>query len=111
MVLEVRHGNVVLDFTEAEITWPSLQIDVELHHSNLVLITKPGVLIDADELILNGGNSKVRSSRGPEVPAVLRVGLSGQVNHANMVARPPHRSFWDWLLRRPGRFARPAGRG
>jgi hypothetical protein len=110
MVLEIRHGNVVLDFTQAEITWPSLQIDIELHHSNLVLITKPGVLIDADELTLNGGNSKVRSPRGPEVPAVLRVALAGRVNHGNLVARPPHRSFWDWLRRRPHAHALPAGR-
>ena len=110
MVLEVRHGNVVLDFTEADITWPNLALDVELHHSNLTLITKPGILVDADELILNGGNTRVRSPRGPEVPAVLRIDLTGKVNHGNMVARAPRRSFWDWLRRRPQAYALPAGR-
>jgi hypothetical protein len=24
-------------------------------------------------------------------------------NHSNQVARPPRRTFWAWLLRRPGR--------
>jgi hypothetical protein len=111
MTVEVKHGNVFLDFTQADVTWPTLRLDVDLHHSNLVLITKPGILIDSDALTLQGGNSRIRSPRGPEAPPALRVDLAGQVRHSNVVARPPHRSFWSWLLRRPDRYALPAGRG
>jgi hypothetical protein len=112
MVIQVRHGNVVLDFTQAEITWPTLQLDIDLHHGNLVLKTRPGVIVDADDLTMQGGNARIRSPRGPEVPAVLRVGLSGRVRHGNMVARLPFRSFWDWLRRRPNPYvaALPSGR-
>ncbi|HEY2523241.1 MAG TPA: DUF1707 domain-containing protein [Streptosporangiaceae bacterium] len=110
MTVEVRHGNVILDFTEADVAWPTLQLDVDLHHSNLVLITKPGILIDADALTLESGNSRIRPPRGPEVPATLRVDLAGRVRHSNVVARAPHRSFWAWLLHRPPRSALPAAR-
>jgi hypothetical protein len=101
MTIKVRHGNVVLDFTQAEISWPTLQIEVELRHGNLVLITKPGIVVDAGDLVMHGGNARIRSPRGPEVPAVLRIDLSGVVAHGNMVARPRYRSFWDWLRGRP----------
>ena len=109
----VKHGNVILDLTQAEITRPTVQVDVELRHGNLILITRPGIFIDADDLVMRSGNARIRSPRGPEVPAVLRVDLAGTVHHGNMVARPPYRSFWDWLLRRPlpHQAALPDGRG
>ncbi|HEY1916729.1 MAG TPA: DUF1707 domain-containing protein [Streptosporangiaceae bacterium] len=97
----VKHGNVILDFTRAEITRPTVQVDVDLRHGNLILITRPGIFIDADDLIMRSGHARIRLARGPEVPAVLRIDLAGLVHHGNMVARPPYRSFWDWLLRRP----------
>ena len=99
--IEVRHGNVVLDFTQAEISWPTVQIEVELRHGNLVLITKPGIVVDADDLTMGHGNARVRPPRGPEAPVLLRIDLAGTIAHGNMVARPRYRSFRDWLRRRP----------
>jgi hypothetical protein len=101
MTIKVRHGNVVLDFTQAEISWPTVQIEVELRHGNLVVITKPGIVVDADDLTMGHGNARVRPPRGPEVPVLLRIDLAGTIAHGNMVARPRYRSFWDWLRRRP----------
>ena len=101
MTIKVRHGNVVLDFTQAKISWPTVQIEVELRHGNLVVITKPGIVVDADDLTMGHGNARIRSPRGPEVPAVLRIDLAGVIAHGNMVARPRYRSFWDWLRHRP----------
>ena len=109
--IQVKQGNVILDLTRAEITRPTVQVDVELRHGNLILITRPGIFIDADDLVMRSGNARIRSPRGPEVPAVLRVDLAGTVHHGNMVARPPYRSFWDWLRRRPHQAALPPGRG
>jgi len=110
--IQVKQGNVTLDLTQADITWPTLQLDVQLQHGNLILITRPGIFIDADDLIMRSGNVQLRSPHGPEVPAVLRIDLAGEVRHGNMVARPPYRSFWDWLRRRPYPYvaALPAGR-
>jgi hypothetical protein len=108
MEITIRHGNVKLDFTQADITWPTFQLTVEMHHGNLVLITRPGIFIDADDLVMRSGNARIKSPRGPEVPAILRIDLTGMVRHGNMVARPPLRSFWDWLRRRPHRYALPA---
>jgi hypothetical protein len=101
MEIQVKHGNVVLDFTQAEIARPTLQLDVDLRHSNLILITRPGVVIDADDLLMNSGNVRLRPSPEPQHPEVLRVDLAGQIHHGNVVARVPRRSFWAWLRRRP----------
>lgn len=108
--ISVKHGNVVLDFTQAEITWPTLQADVDLRHSNLVVITRPGVTVDTDNLVLNGGNARVRAPRGPEAPAVLHVSLAGKVHHSNVVARTARWTFWDWLRRPRPYAALPPGR-
>ena len=92
----------VLDFTEAEVTWPSLQIDIELRSSNLALITKPGVVVDADELTLRAGDQQgpVAARAGGPGRAPGRL-VAGRVDRGNLVARPPRRAFWDWLRRGP----------
>jgi hypothetical protein len=49
---------VTLDFTEAVITGPTLQIEAEVRGGNLVLVTKPGIDVDADEVAVRGGRIK-----------------------------------------------------
>lgn len=41
--LRVTAGKVVLDFTQAVITLPSLQIPTLVRGGNLTLITRPGI--------------------------------------------------------------------
>jgi hypothetical protein len=94
MLIMVREGNVVLDFTEADITWPTLLLSVFLHDCNLTLITKPGMLVDADELSLDNSKTRIRRPPGPEVPAVLRIELTGSVDHSKVVARSARLPFW-----------------
>jgi hypothetical protein len=101
MELEVTHGNVKLDFTEAIIASPVLQLAVEVKHGNLVLVTRPGVVIDTDDVTMNNGNVRVRAPWRADVPEVLRVAVSGRVRHGNFVARPRYRSLWQWLRRAP----------
>jgi hypothetical protein len=94
MLIMVRDGNVVLDFTEADITWPTLLISVYLHDCNLTLITKPGVLVDADELSLDNSKTRIRPPHGPEIPAILRIELTGSVDRSKVVARSARLPFW-----------------
>ena len=68
---------------------------------NLTLITKPGIEVDTDEVTLIGGTAKVHPAAGWTQPATLRIEITGRNTGGSIVARPPVRSFWQWLLRRP----------
>jgi hypothetical protein len=46
----------------------------------------------------------VREPWGDSVPVTLRVDVSGKVRSGHITAGPPRRTFWQWLLRRPGRY-------
>jgi hypothetical protein len=35
---------------------------------------------------------------------MLRIEIAGKVSSGNITARPPRRTFWEWLLRRPFRY-------
>src|SRR5689334_4235316 len=102
MEVRVGSGSVKLDFTEAVITQPTLRLDVEVKSGALVLITKPGIVVDADDILVRSGSVKVEPSAA--APTVLSIQVSGKVNSGRFKARPPRpprRTFWQWLLRRP----------
>ncbi len=101
----VTSGNVMLDFTEAVVADRMIQIDAEVRSGNLVIITKPGVVVDTDDVVIRSGNVKVKEPWGTAVPVTLRINVSGRVGSGTIVARPPRRSFWDWLRRRPKPYA------
>jgi hypothetical protein len=108
MEINATGGSVRLDFTEAVITEPSLQITAAVHGGSLLLVTRPGIEVDTENVSLVGGSVKVRRhAAGPQVPAVFRIEVSGRNFGGSIVARPPRRSFWQWLLRRPAQH-RPA---
>jgi hypothetical protein len=97
----VRSGHLKLDFTQAVITQPSLQLDAEVRSGHIILITKPGIVVDADDVAVRSGHVRVRAPWGPDVPEVLRIEVSGKVGSGHFVARPQHRTFWQWLTRQP----------
>jgi hypothetical protein len=113
MEIRVTSGSVRLDFTEAVITQAVLRIDAEVTSGSLTLITKPGIVVDADEVSIRSGTVKVRPPEGPEVPALLSIHVSGTVGSGTITARRPRplrRTFWQWLLRRPRPRAITGGR-
>src|ERR1700683_5345027 len=101
----VHSGHLKLDFTQAAITQPSLQIDADVRSGHIVLITKPGVVVDADEIVVRNGHVRVRAPWGYGVPEVLRIEVTGKVGSGPFIARPPHRTFWQWLTRQPKPYA------
>ena len=94
MEVRVTGGSVLLDFTEAVILQPSLLIDADVSASRLTLVTKPGVVVDTDEVAAEGSYVKVRAHGGPEVPIILRIQVSGKVTGGHITAHPPRRTFW-----------------
>ena len=101
MEVRVTSGSVRLDFTQAVITQPTLRIDAEVHSGHLKLVTKPGIVVDADDVGVRSGEVKIREPWGHDVPVTLRIEMVGQVRSGSITARPPRRTFWQWLLRRP----------
>src|SRR5262252_3644846 len=99
--VRVRSGHVKLDFTDAVITQPLLRIDAKVGSGGVKLLTKPGIVVDTDDVEVRSGRVKVSAPWGPEVPVILRIEVSGKVGSGRLKARPPHRTFWQWLLRRP----------
>lgn len=96
-------GSVKLDFTEAVITGRTLGVEADVRSGNLVLVTKPGIVVDTDHVTVRSGNVRIRAPWGSAVPEILRVEVSGKVRSGNITARPPRRTFWQWLRRAPGR--------
>lgn len=101
MGVKVDSGTVRLDFTQAVITGPTLQLDAEVRSGTLTLVTRPGIAVDTDDVAVNSGSVRVKAHREPEAPAILRVVVTGKVSSGTLKARPPRRSFWQWLRRRP----------
>jgi Domain of unknown function (DUF1707) len=104
----VTSGSVKLDFTEAAITQPSVRIDADVRSGHLTLVTKPGIVVDADDVKVRSGRVKIKEPWGHDVPATLRIEVVGQVRSGEISARPPRRTFWQWLLRRPRPYQLPA---
>ena len=107
--VRVTSGEVKLDFTEAIIAQPVLKIDAEVRSGRLLLVTRPGIIVDADEVVVRSGEVKIRAPWGTDVPVNLRLEVSGKVGSGSIKARPPRRSFWQWLMRRPVRYALTSG--
>ena len=100
MEIRVKSGVVTLDFTEAVVAQPLLPIDAEVGSGVLTLVTKPGIVVDLDEVAVRSGKLEVKAPWGQDA-SVLRIEVSGKVGSGMITARPGGS---------PGRPARPAGR-
>ena len=105
MELKATSGHIKVDFTEAVITQPTLHIDAEVRSGHILLITKPGIDVELDDVSVRSGHVKVRAPWGGSVPAVLRVTVAGTCGSGHILARPPRRSFLQWLRRAPRPYA------
>jgi hypothetical protein len=101
MDLMATSGHVTLDFTQAVITQPTLHIAAAVRSGHITLITRPGIVVDADDVSVRSGHVKVRSPWGSDVPVQLRIDIAGTCGSGHITARPPRRSLWAWLRRRP----------
>jgi Domain of unknown function (DUF1707) len=93
----VGSGHLKLDFTQAVITQPLLQLDAQVRSGHIILITKPGIVVDIDDVAVRSGRVKVRAPGDPGGPEVLRIEVAGRIGSGHLIARPPRRTFWQWL--------------
>jgi hypothetical protein len=98
-------GHLKLDLTEAVITRPELAIEADVRGGNLVIVTRPGIAVDVDDLEMRGGSMHFGKGTDRPAPVSLRVAVCGRVTGGHLVVRLPHRTLWQWLLRRPRPYA------
>lgn len=103
MEIQITNGSVTLDFTEAVLTYPSLRISVTANAGSLRIVTKPGVVVDVDDVNLHAATAHVHDPQSAE--PLLRIRVAGEIWASTITARPPRRSFFQWLLRRPAPYA------
>ena len=109
MEVKVTSGHVMLDFTQAIITQPTLQLDIDVRSGSVRLRTKPGIVVDADDVAIRSGHVRVRAPWSPDVPVQLRIEVTGKVGSGHFVAGPRPRTFWQWLTRQPRPYEIAAG--
>jgi Domain of unknown function (DUF1707) len=100
-------GNVKLDFTQAQLSHPTLPIEANVQGGNLILVVKPGISVETNRLAMLGGNVKYGKGTDRPDPVVLRVELSGRLLGGNVVVRLPRRTFREWLARKPRPYSTP----
>jgi Domain of unknown function (DUF1707) len=105
MEIRVRSGGVKLDLTQAVIVSPTLEVDADVRSGSLVLVTRPGIVVDTDDVAVRSGSVGVKTHRDPDAPVILRVQVTGKVASGALKARPPRRTLLQWLLRRPSSYA------
>ena len=102
MEIRTRGADVKLDFTQAIITHDTLHLDLDLGPgSDLTLIIKPGVVVDADDVKATLGDIKTGPGAHPDMPVTLAWSWP-RIRGGDIVARFPRRTFPQWLRRQPG---------
>ncbi|MFI6894132.1 DUF1707 domain-containing protein [Streptomyces sp. NPDC050256] len=102
MEIRLMFCEAKLDFTDAVVTHHTLHIDVDLRvGGNLILVTRPGVVVDTDGLVRSSGEIKIGPQSGPAAHPVLHVRLTGQSRGGDITARPPRRKLSELMRRRP----------
>ncbi|HEX6522706.1 MAG TPA: DUF1707 domain-containing protein [Streptosporangiaceae bacterium] len=79
--------DVMLDFTDAMIMYDTLRIDLHMRGGSLVLVTKPGIVVDADDLAVRYTDIKIGESGQPSAPPILSVRLTGRMRYGWIEAR------------------------
>jgi hypothetical protein len=79
--------DVTLDFTDAVITHDTLRIDLNMRGGSLVLVTRPGVVVDADALRVRYTDVGLYPGPDPGAPVVLRVSLAGRMRYGRIETR------------------------
>jgi len=82
--IELRHGNVLLDFTEAVFPGPrEIEVTIDAKHSNVRMIVPDGTVIDTSGLALRHSNVRHREP-GTATPRSIRITASGELAHSNV---------------------------
>jgi hypothetical protein len=87
--LELRSSwcDVMLDFTDAMITRDTLRIDMDVRGGSLILLVRPGTVVDAGSLTVRDTEVMLGPSAEPDAQAILHVQLAGRMCYGQIEAR------------------------
>ena len=87
--LELRAAwcDVTLDFTDAVITYDTLSIDMNMRGGSMVLVTRPGVVVDAGSLRVRYTDVGIYPGPESSAPVILRVWLAGRMRYGRIETR------------------------
>jgi hypothetical protein len=109
--IETRSGTVVLDFTEAVVSHPTLDISVAIRSGNLVLVLPPDIAVDTDNVSVRSGTIHQRAHRDGSVQPRLLITMYGHVRSGDILLdAPPQPGFLsNFRLGGPNRTIRWGG--
>jgi Domain of unknown function (DUF1707) len=87
--LELRCSecDVALDFANAVITHDTVRIDMDVRGGSLILLLRPGTVVDADSLTVQHTEVRLGPSAEPDAHAILRVQLAGRMRYGQIEAK------------------------
>jgi hypothetical protein len=87
--LELRSSwcDVMLDFTNAVITCDTLRIDMNVRGGSLILLVRPGTVVDAGSLTVRHTEVRLGPSAEPDAQAIFRVQLAGRMCYGQIEVR------------------------
>lgn len=96
--IKMSGGDVRLDFTEATCAYDELDLRVDIGFGgDLILITKPGVVVVTQDVRVRMGDIKIRTPRSDaNAPVTLKVVVSGRVA-GDIIVRYPRRTLGQWV--------------
>lgn len=87
LFVTVRHGNILLDFTEAVFSGArEVEVALDVRHGNLRIIVPGGSVLDTSGLATRHANLPHRDL-GPAEADSIRLTLTGNAAHANVRVR------------------------
>jgi hypothetical protein len=89
-----EHSSVVLDFTDAVVQWPEVQVDVRPKHSSVVMIVPEGWSVDIDQIDMVGSSSSNKA--GTPKAGGVRLRVTGEARWSSVVVRHPRKRHWWW---------------
>jgi hypothetical protein len=87
--LELRSSwcDVMLDFINAVITCDTLRIDMNVRGGSLILLVRPGTVVDAGSLTVRHTEVRLGPSAEPDAQAIFRVQLAGRMCYGQIEVR------------------------
>jgi DUF1707 SHOCT-like domain len=85
--LQSSYCDVGLDLTNAVITHDTLRIDMNVRGGSLILLVRPGTVVDADSLTVQHTRVTLDPGAEPGAPVVLHVQLAGRMCYGQIEAR------------------------